>query len=308
MVRKPVARKTVRKPRRARASASAVRKPARKVARRPAVKKSVARRSPAKKAAKGGPVRGTPSPVRTRMTPELQAHVKRLYETTDQPVCQIALDVGINESVIRRMGPREGWVRFVAPPRDLPPLATLLAEVEALEASLSLPPPSRASSARDGGGEGGSGARERDGVGWGESSVSFDACLEGPMLLPPTPNPSPPFEERTGGGEQDDPIARFIRIVTAHIDEFEAVRRDGKLLPKHHLQTARALSILTEAFNRLQRLRASLNGPSHDDYSDMPADLDAFRDDLARRIDAFIESRADAGDAQDLAAAPSGGA
>ncbi len=314
MVRMPVARI-----RRVRVGAAAVsRKPARKVARRPAAKKSPARRPPAKKTAKGGPVPGTPSPTRTRMTPELQAHVKRLYETTDQPICQIGLDVGINESVIRRMGPREGWVRFVPPPQGLPPLATLLAEVEELEASLSLPPPSarlRASSTRDGGGEGRFGERERDETGWGESSSSSQTCAEPKALLPPTPNPSPPFEERTGGGEKeggasgsDDPIARFIRIVTAHIDEFEAVRRDGKLLPKHHLQTARALSILTEAFNRLQRLRASLNGPSHDDLSDMPADLDAFRDDLARRIDAFIESRADAGDAQEPAAAASGGA
>ena len=38
----------------------------------------------------GGPVAGTPSPMRTRMSPELQAHVQRLYEETDQPVCQIA--------------------------------------------------------------------------------------------------------------------------------------------------------------------------------------------------------------------------
>jgi hypothetical protein len=315
MVRKPVARKTMRKPRRARGGASAVRKPARKVVRAP--NKSSPRKPSASRAGlkkpKGGPVPGTPSPVRTRMTPELQAHVKRLYEETDQPICQIGLDVGINESIIRRMGPREGWVRYVAPPRDLPPLATLLAEVEALEASinaapvLSLPPRS--------GGEGGSGARERDGVGWGDSSSSSQTWAEPEAQLPPTPNPSPPLASLAGGGERkesaaekDDPIARFIRIVTAHIDEFEAVRRDGKLLPKHHLQTARALSILTEAFNRLQRLRASLNGPSHDDIADMPADLDAFRDDLARRIDAFIESRADAGDAQDPAAAPDGGA
>lgn len=198
MVRMPVARI-----RRVRVGAAAVsRKPARKVARRPAAKKSPARRPPAKKTAKGGPVPGTPSPTRTRMTPELQAHVKRLYETTDQPICQIGLDVGINESVIRRMGPREGWVRFVPPPQGLPPLATLLAEVEELEASLSLPRHQRgyARLRRDGGGEGRFGERERDETGWGNLLHRRKHALNRKRCCP-TPNPSPPFEERTGEGK-----------------------------------------------------------------------------------------------------------
>ena len=83
------------------------------------------------------------------------------------------------------------------------------------------------------------------------------------------------------------------------------MRRDGKLLPKHHLQTARAISILTEAFNRVQRLRASLTGPTHDDLADMPADLDALRDEVAQQIDKFIASRAHAADGGDAGAAPS---
>lgn len=281
MVRKPVA-----KVRRAGGRASAVRKPARKRA-RPSNKSSPRKPSPRKPCAPrvgrkkrtGGPVPGTPSPTRTRMTPELQAHVKRLYEETDQPICQIALDVGVNESVIRRMGPREGWVRYVAPPRDLPPLATLLAEVEALERDRH--PEVRAST---------------------EDGQTNPPSFEGDL------RPPPQDDGERGGGTSDDNIARFIRIVMAHLDEFEAVRRDGKLLPKHHLHTARAISILTEAFNRLQRLRASLTGPSHDDLSDMPADLDAYRVELARQIDAFIASRTNAGIAEDTAAAPVDGA
>src|SRR5665647_1460435 len=85
---------------------------------------------------KGGPVRGAPSPMRLRMSPELQAHARRLYEETDQFVTDIALYVGVNESVVRRMAEREGWVRYVAPPRDLPPVGKLLAEVEALDCLL----------------------------------------------------------------------------------------------------------------------------------------------------------------------------
>lgn len=212
----------------------------------------------------GGPAPGTPSPIRTRMTPELQTHVRRLYEETDQPVCQIALDVDVNESVIRRMGRREGWVRYVAPPRDLPPVAKLLAQVEELE-------------------------REPD-------PPSFEGGLR----------PLPQDDGGSHGGTRDDNIARFTQVVMAHLDEFEAMRRDGKLLPKHHLATARAISILTEAFNRLARLRAALPGTIHDDLAanDMPADLDAFREELAQRIEKFIASRTDPGAFADVAGAP----
>ena len=280
---------------------------------------------------------GTPSPTRTRMSPELQAHVRRLYEESDQPVCQIALDVGVNESVIRRMGPREGWVRYVAPPRDLPPVAKLLAQVEELEeavkaASLlslpqaSLPPtpnPSPPLATLAGGGEkeaapllslpprsGGEGRfdeRQRDEAGWGEAGMQARTSQRDEEA-PPTPDPSPPRASLVGGGEKDN-IARFTQVVMAHLDELEAMRRDGKLLPKHHLETARAISILTEAFNRLARLRAALPGTIHDDlaatdrYAVLPADLDAFREELAQRIEKFLASRTDAGAFADAAAA-----
>ena len=227
-----------------------------------------ARRKPAaqpKPKRKGGPLPGTPSPMRLRMTPELQAHVKRLYEHSEQPVTQIAADCDVDESVIRRMGEREGWVRYVAPPRDLPPVAKLLAEVEALEAA-------RAVVLR--------GAQERAPQDDGENAE---------------PDAAPNVE-------------RFTQVVMAHLDEFEAVRRNGKLLAKHHLTTARAISLLTEAFNRLQRLRAAQPGSIHDDLDDMPADLDAFREDLALRIAAFMESRTDESAFGEPAAAPAGDA
>lgn len=223
---------------------------------------------------KGGPVAGTPSPMRTRLSGELQAYARRLFTETDQPGTEIAVDCGVDESVIRRMAKREGWVRFVAPPRDLPPVAKLLAEVEELEVSLTKAP-----------------------------SIP---------TVTPTPNPSP-----QGGGEKEESAAAsssaasvanvdeqdseqrietLTQAVMGYVREFDALRKNGKLLAKQHLATARAISILTEAFNRLQRLRAALPGSiDHDSYADAPADLDAFRDELARRIDAFIASRTDAG-------------
>jgi hypothetical protein len=173
--------------------------------------------------------------MRMQLSPELHEYARRKFETTEEHVCDIALDCGVDESTIRRMALRESWVRYVAPPRDLPPVTKLLAQVEELE---------HAGNSND--------------------------------------------------GTREDNIERFIRIVMAHLDEFEAVRRAGKLIARQHLPTARAISTLTEAFNKLQRLRAAQPGQNHDDIADMPADLDAFREALAQRIESFLASRTDA--------------
>ena len=60
-------------------------------------------------------------------------------------------------------------------------------------------------------------------------------------------------------------------------------------------RTVRSLSLLTQTVRHLQRMRAAgrtpqpYSGSNHDD--DIPAGIDEFRRDLARRIDAFVESR-----------------
>jgi hypothetical protein len=227
---------------------------------------------------KGGPVAGTPSPMRTRLSPELQAHARRLFTETDRPGTEIAVDCGVDESVIRRMAKREGWVRFVAPPRDLPPVAKLLAEVEALERDRH--PEERAQRASKGDGQ-------------PSSPPSFEGGLR------------PPPQDDGEGGERKDNIARISAVVMAHLDQFDALRKNGKLLPKQHLATARAISILIEAFNRLQLMRAASPGSiTHDSYIDAPADLDAFRDELARRIRAFVAGRAGTRDGGGAAAVP----
>ena len=68
------------------------------------------------------------------------------------------------------------------------------------------------------------------------------------------------------------------------------------LRPMDAERTARTLSILTQTLHALTRLRggAAPDSGSHDDDHDMPRDIDEFRRDLARRIDAFVASRTDA--------------
>jgi hypothetical protein len=263
--------------------------------------------------------------MRTRLSVELQAHARRLFEQTDQPGTEIAADCGVDESTIRRLAEREGWVRFVAPPRDLPPVAKLLAEVEALEASLSdRHPEVRGLWAEP---------RRIDAKLSQESAVALRGAQErAPQgdgeKTPPTPDPSPPLVSLVGGGEKEESgaalssaapssdadeqdtkqrIAEFEQTVMGYVREFDAERKNGRLLPTERLAVARAINTLTDTFNKLQRMRANLPGSIHDDHAyDMPADLDAFRDDLARQIEAFMESRPDEDDAKDDSAAQTG--
>jgi hypothetical protein len=102
-------------------------------------------------------------------------------------------------------------------------------------------------------------------------------------------------------------IERLERAVLAELATIEAMRAALGTLPQKPpgaARTVRALSMLTQTLQHLQRLRASaalaakpIARNDHDDDDDMPADLDEFRLDLARRIDAFVESRSRLADA-----------
>jgi hypothetical protein len=210
-------------------------------AKRTAVRgKRASARNKSKAKHKGGPVAGTPSPMRTRLSAELQAHARRQFEQTERPTTDIALDCGVDESVLRRMALREGWVRYVAPPRGLPPVAKLLAEVEVLE-----------------------------------------------TLPPVTP------DERVAA------IDRLHREAMSQLAEVEALRARTTPAAKDAERNAHTLSSLTETVRKLQGMRCALHvpGSTHDDDYDLPADPDEFRDELARRIRAFVASRTGPGDA-----------
>ena len=68
----------------------------------------------------------------------------------------------------------------------------------------------------------------------------------------------------------------------------------------HSPQCARTLAILIQAMRALKAMRGGAPETTttvDDDDDDMPADIDEFRRDLARRIDAFVASRTDAANA-----------
>ena len=113
-----------------------------------------------------------------------------------------------------------------------------------------------------------------------------------------------PEVERTqpdgaSGESESDVVARLRRAVLNELTVVESLRERLKNEPQSRVaseRTARTLATLTDTLQKLQRLQCAVpaNGPDYD----IPADIDEFRNELARRIDAFVASRTDEGDDQ----------
>jgi molecular chaperone GrpE (heat shock protein) len=107
---------------------------------------------------------------------------------------------------------------------------------------------------------------------------------------------------RAGDGhaapQLSDTIERLYRAVLEELAAVENLRAQLKREPQSPQdaeRTARTLSSLTETLQKLQRLQCAVpQSGSYDD--DMPADIDEFRTELARRIEAFVASRSEPGD------------
>lgn len=240
-----------------------------------------------------------PSPRRYRYTPELLAHGRHRYEHTTDSIPDIAVEFGIHKTTLQRLAAREGWVRYTAPPRDVSAATKLAERAAALEAS-TLPPRS--------GGEGRFVARERDEPGWGVKETS-------------PPDPSPPSAVPTGGGEKSAPsgggenaaatavdiaaeIAALLAEVRREREIVGAERAKLKHLPQSPIdaeRSSRAYAQFTATMHRLLRLQAGhiditpedlIHDRQHNN-DHAASDIDARRDALARRIEAFMESRTD---------------
>jgi hypothetical protein len=99
-------------------------------------------------------------------------------------------------------------------------------------------------------------------------------------------------------------ILRLRRAVLEELRAVEAMRAKLKRNPVDAERTARTLSSLTETLQKLQRLQCTLPETELKDDDDMPADIDEFRDELARRINAFVDSRTGGDDVEGTAVPP----
>jgi len=217
-----------------------------------------------------------PVGVAIEYTPELLENVRYRFEETDEPVSSIAADLGVHRNTFRLLTLRNGWKRLV-PPRDLSSAAKLLAQAERLT-------------------ETGPAQFEQRADRFGEERASGSApSLEASLSLAQDDATLAAAEE---GVVLDSPkiIERLHRAVLGELSAVETMRAELKREPQSPLDAerpARTLSNLTEILQKLQRLQCARSETGSDD-DDMPVDIDEFRRELARRIDAFVASRTDA--------------
>ncbi|HEX5509804.1 MAG TPA: hypothetical protein VFX37_14990, partial [Pseudolabrys sp.] len=224
-------------------------------------------------------------------TPELLAEGRRRYEQTEDRVVDIAADFRCHGTTFQRLANRLGWVRHKAPPRDLPPAAKLEAEAEALAAryAAASSPPSE-------------GARSPAETGGGQSNPSAGAQEPPSLTLP--------FAER-GGQWATQPatnlppiqetVARLHADILNELASVEAMRKRLDTMPQSPIdaeRTARTLANLMATLRQIAPLSpAPAQDKDHDENDDFPTDIDELRNELARRINAFVASRTGEGNA-----------
>jgi hypothetical protein len=212
----------------------------------------------------------------SRYTDSVRARARRLYEDTDQPIRSIAAELGIGDNTLQRMKISDSWARRCERLRGLPVALQLLEQTKVLAASG--PHPSRLGAAR--------------------LAPSGQSPRAGSQDDGARPIPTLPLAE---GGSQS-PIDQIEALVVNAIADEKAART--QFVGQRHSATAsersaRTLATLTQTLRALQQMRTGkpLEPEMNDDDDDIPRDLDEFRIDLARRIDAFVASRTDAADA-----------
>jgi hypothetical protein len=201
---------------------------------------------------------------------DLKAHARHRFEETPESAYSIAADLGMHHVSLKRLAQREGWVRRNPPPlRGITGVMRLADEVEAL---------AKAESS----------AHSRES---GNPAADTEAFELGPV--------GPRFRGDEGADDGPDTSA-IDRLEAAVLKELAVVERMRAALGPEPLRpfdaqiTARTLASLTETVSKLRRLRLAAqphSGPTDD--NDIPADIDEFRRELARRIEAFVASQPD---------------
>ena len=210
-----------------------------------------------------------------KCTPELVASIGHAYQhEPKKSVRQIATDHGVSLRTVNTLIEREGWPlrrdRQRDHERDLPEPMRLLREATGLIAARA-----------------------------GTTAVAADQH-EMPQALPAIAD-APTISVGPSSLDQTAAVERLARLVQRELAAEEAMRAQFGALarpPAEAERCARTLATLTQTLHALQRLRCGLlpdTGADADD--DFPRDLDEFRLELARRIEAFMESRADDEDA-----------
>ena len=221
------------------------------------------------------------------LSPEAWAQIRYAYEHTDQPIYAICAEYGISDGTLRDRMRRWGWrLRRPPIPSEGPPpvpapraeaIAWPVTSVRAIDtAAATAPPPAIDAPC---------------------PSAASDATADAPPLAS-----SPACGETSGAGgapAAPDETAIAPRLQSAVARVLPAIETTlaklgaGPMPPREMEQAARALSSLTRILRELNGLlgqhQASRGDANRGDP--VPEDIDEFRRQLARRMDAFVEAR-----------------
>ena len=217
-------------------------------------------------------------------TAEFLAIAQHGYENTDQPMRELARDLGIGITTLSTLVENNHWAKRSQRRRGLPPAMQLFAEAQALAAKGSAH--SRASGNPD---RAQQQAQE-------ELGPRFRGDERGEIETPTLPVAGGGSESTRVAPDPADLLLKLEQILAQLIAAQHLAPANGA----HSPQGARTLTLLINSLRALQGMRGPAltdTGSTDNGYDDMPADLDEFRLDLARRIRAFVESRTGTRDA-----------
>jgi hypothetical protein len=223
-------------------------------------------------------------------SPEFLAALRYRYEQTDQPMTALAADFGIGITTLQNLVRKHGWTQRSRRLRDCLPSMRLLEEAQALAASMPSPECASARPGRDAGAHGQPVPAAGDA---GAAAASIPPLSpQGDETAPVADTaPMPAPAAAAAAASPLSPIERLEALVEKEIAAEEATRAALGIGPRtrHEAERcARTLSVLTQTLQTLHKLRGGSTNASEE--AGEPRDMDAMREDLARRIDALIKS------------------
>jgi hypothetical protein len=197
-----------------------------------------------------------------QLSPETWTQVRYEYEHTSKPVDDICLDHGVSPSTLRERMRRWRWTRRSQPisaegPPPAPRIEPAAPRVPAV-AAIRAPAPSV----------------------WLEADDEHAPDSPAPYAAP---REEPPPDQTEIVPRLQGAVARVLPAIEATVAQLAA----GPMLPREMERAARTLTSLTRTLRELNGL-LSQYPPAKDEG---PEDIEEFRAELARKIDAIIAQR-----------------
>jgi transposase-like protein len=205
------------------------------------------------------------------LTPEAWAQIRADYEHSETPIEDICAEHGISSGTLRDRVRRWRWTRRHQPiPTEGPPPLPMPPRAPPLD--LDAPPAALSASALPAEGE----IAPAPPV-FAPQVVPEAVSIE-PAAAPPEADPAAIVPRLQGA------VARVLPAIETILGKLAA----GPSQPREMERAARALAALTRTLRELNALLSQHQAAAIED--DIP-DIDAFRLDLARRIELFVASR-----------------